>query len=83
MVTEVVDLQDKREGKNAIVVLASCGANLELATLIAETLTTLVIRGWTGFGGVPGQRLAALEVPDREPDVRIVLPTREALPAFR
>ena len=44
---------------------------------IAETLSTLVIRGDGGFGGQPGQRAAAPEFPDREPDARIALPTRE------
>ena len=36
-----------------------------------------MIRGDGGFGGQPGQRAAAPEFPDREPDARIALPTRD------
>jgi acyl dehydratase len=80
VVSEVVDIQDKGEGKNAIVVLRGRGTDPDSQTLVAETLTTLVIRGAGGFGGEPGQRPAAPEFPDREPDARIPLPTREDLP---
>ena len=77
VVTEVADIQDKGEGKNAILVLRGRGTDPDSGTLIAETLTTLVIRGEGGFGGVPGQRPVAPEFPDREPDARVALPTRE------
>ncbi|GBE65805.1 3-hydroxyacyl-thioester dehydratase HtdY [Mycobacterium sp. MFM001] len=80
VVTEVADIQDKGEGKNAIVVLRGRGTDPDSGTLVAETLTTLVIRGEGGFGGEPGQRPAAPEIPDREPDARIPLPTREDQP---
>jgi acyl dehydratase len=80
VVSEVADIQDKGEGKNAIVVLRGRGTDPDTQTLVAETLTTLVIRGAGGFGGEPGQRPAAPEFPDREPDARIPLPTREDLP---
>ena len=33
--------------------------------------------GEGGFGGQPGQRPVAPEIPEREPDARIALPTRE------
>jgi acyl dehydratase len=77
VVTEVTDIQDKGEGKNAVVMLRGRGTEPESGKLIAETLTTLVIRGEGGFGGQPGQRPVAPEIPDREPDARIPLPTRE------
>jgi acyl dehydratase len=77
VVTEVADLQDKGEGKNAIVVLRGRGTDPDSGTLIAETLTTLVIRQAGGFGGVPGERPAAPEFLDRKPDARVDLPTRE------
>jgi acyl dehydratase len=77
VVSEVADIQDKGEGKNAILMLRGRGTDPDSGTLIAETLTTLVIRQAGGFGGVPGERPAAPEVPDREPDARVALPTRE------
>ena len=66
VVAEVADIQDKGEGKNAIIILRARGTD-----------PALVIRGDGGFGGQPGQRAAAPEFPDREPDARIALPTRE------
>jgi acyl dehydratase len=80
VVSEVADIQDKGEGKNAIVVLRARGSDPDSGAVIAETLTTYVIRGAGGFGGAPGQRPAAPEIPDREPDARIALPTREDQP---
>ncbi|CQD19392.1 MaoC/PaaZ C-terminal domain-containing protein [Mycobacterium europaeum] len=77
VVSEVADIQDKGEGKNAIIVLRGRGTDPKSGELIAETLTTLVIRQAGGFGGSPGQRPIAPEFPDREPDARIALPTRE------
>ena len=77
VVTEVADIQDKGEGKNAVVMLRGRGTDPDSGKLIAETSTTFVVRGEGGFGGVPGQRPAAPEFPDREPDARVPLPTRE------
>jgi len=77
VVAEVADIQDKGEGKNAIIVLRARGSDPASGDLVAETLTTLVIRGEGGFGGQPGQRPPAPEFPDGEPDARIALPTRE------
>jgi acyl dehydratase len=80
VVSEVADIQDKGEGKNAVIMLRGRGTDPDSGELVAETLTTLVIRGEGGFGGEPGQRPAAPEIPDREPDARIPLPTREDQP---
>ena len=77
VVAEVADIQDKGEGKNAIIMLRARGTDPATGAQVAETLTTLVIRGDGGFGGQPGQRAAAPEFPDREPDARIPLSTRE------
>ena len=77
VVAEVADIQDKGPGKNAILILRARGTDPATGAQVAETLTTLVIRGDGGFGGQPGQRAAAPEFPDREPDARIALPTRD------
>ncbi len=73
----MADIQDKGEGKNAIVMLKATGSDPDTQSPVAETLTTLVIRGEGGFGGQPGQRPAAPEIPDRAPDATVTLPTRE------
>jgi len=75
--SEVADIQDKGEGKNAIIMMRGRGTDPATGELIAETLSTAVIRGAGGFGGQPGQRPAAPQFPDREPDARIAMPTRE------
>jgi len=77
VVSEVVDIQDKGEGKNAVVVLKGTGTDPQTSEVVVETVMTLVIRGEGGFGGQPGQRSAAPQIPDREPDTRAALPTRE------
>src|SRR6478736_5388098 len=68
VVTEVADIQDKGEGKNAIIMLRARGTDPDTSQVVVETLTTLVIRGAGGFGGQPGVRQASPAVPDREPD---------------
>jgi acyl dehydratase len=77
VVAEVADIQDKGEGKNAVVILRGRGTDPKTSAVVVETLTTLVIRGAGGFGGEPGQRAKGPELPEREPDARIALPTRE------
>jgi acyl dehydratase len=77
VVAEVADIQDKGEGRNGIIMLRARGSDPATGAQVAETLTTLVIRGAGGFGGQPGRRPAAPEFPDREPDTRIALPTRD------
>jgi acyl dehydratase len=77
VVAEVADIQDKGEGKNAIVMLKATGTDPDTSQVIAETLTTAVIRGEGGFGGQPGQRPTVPQIPDHEPDARVSLPTRE------
>ena len=77
VVCEVADIQDKGEGKNAILMLKATGTDPDSGQAVAESLITLVIRGEGGFGGQPGQRPAAPEIPDRDPDAQVALPTRE------
>lgn len=76
VVSEVADIQDKGEGKNAVVMLKGVGADPDSGEVLVETLTTVVIRGEGGFGGQPGQRPPAPEFPDRAPDAQVALPTR-------
>lgn len=76
VVSEVLDIQDKGEGKNAIVVLKGTGTDPGTGEVVAETVTTIVMRGEGGFGGGPGRRPVTPEVPDRAPDATTSLPTR-------
>src|SRR6202011_6264606 len=64
VVTEVADIQDKGEGKNAVVMLHGRGSDPDSGKLIAETTTTFVVRGAGGFGGERGEKPAAPEIPD-------------------
>ena len=53
VVSEVADIQDKGEGKNAVMMLRGRGTDPDTGELVAETLTTLVIRGEGGSGECP------------------------------
>jgi acyl dehydratase len=77
VVCEVVDIQDKGPGKHAVVMLKGVGADPETSQIIAETLTTVVIRGEGGFGGYPGHPRPSPKIPDRQPDWQIALPTQD------
>lgn len=77
VVCEVADIQDKGPGKHAVVMLKGVGADPDTSKVVAETLTTVVIRGGGGFGGFPGHRPVSPKIPDRQPDWRIALPTRD------
>ncbi len=78
--SEVVDIQDKGEGKNAILVFKGTGVDPDTGRVVAETVSTAVIRGEGGFGGQPGERPAAPEIPDRGADAVVSLPTTEDQP---
>jgi acyl dehydratase len=80
VVSEVLDIQDKGEGKNAIVVLGARGSDPATSEVVVETVETFVIRDAGGFGGAQGERAAAPEVPDRVPDSRTAMLTREDQP---
>ncbi|AKK25480.1 MaoC/PaaZ C-terminal domain-containing protein [Mycobacterium sp. EPa45] len=77
VVSEVADLQDKGPSKNAIVVFRSTGVDPDTGQLVAESEMTAVIRGAGGFGGPAGGRPQAPQPPDRAPDWRVGLSTRE------
>ena len=78
--SEVVDIQDKGEGKNAILVFKGVGTDPDTGDVVAETVSTAVIRGEGGFGGQPGERPVAPQFPDREPDAKVALATTEDQP---
>ncbi|MBI3214052.1 MAG: MaoC family dehydratase N-terminal domain-containing protein [Mycobacterium sp.] len=78
--SDVLDVQDKGEGKNAIIVVRARGTDPATDQLVVETQSTFVIRGAGGFGGTQGERPVAPQIPDREPDSRTVMPTREDQP---
>ena len=78
--SEVVDIQDKGEGKNAILVFKGVGTDPDTGEVVAESVSTAVIRGEGGFGGQPGERPVAPVFPDREADAKVALPTTEDQP---
>jgi acyl dehydratase len=78
--SEVVDIQDKGEGKNAILVFKGVGTDPDTGEVVAESVSTAVIRGEGGFGGQPGERPAAPVFPDRAADATVALPTTEDQP---
>ena len=70
-VTSVVsDIQDKGEGRNAVITVTGRGVDPASGELVVETSAGLVIRGAGGFGGQPGESAAKVEYPDRVPDLR-------------
>lgn len=78
MVTsDVVDLQDKGAGKNAVVKIRCRGVEPVSGELVTETLTTLVLRDAGGFGGSPGIPEPKVDIPEGKPDTRITLSTSE------
>jgi acyl dehydratase len=78
--SEVVDIQDKGEGKNAILVFKGIGTDPDTGEVVAESVSTAVIRGEGGFGGQPGERPVAPVFPDRDADAKVALPTTEDQP---
>ncbi|MCG2621249.1 hypothetical protein LVY72_04895 [Arthrobacter sp. I2-34] len=73
---EITDLQDKGEGKNAVLTITASASDPVDGALVAESTTTLVFRGAGGFGGEPGTSALRVEIPEREPDVEIEYGTR-------
>lgn len=73
----VSEIQDKGEGKNAIITFKGQGVDPESGELAVETTSTLVIRKSGGFGGQPGASPDPVEFPDREPDAEVSQQTSE------
>ena len=67
--SEVTAIFDKGPGKHAIVEITTRGVDCDTAELVAEALSTVLIRGAGGFGGQADTAPSPPAVPDREPDV--------------
>lgn len=74
---EITEIQDKGQGKNAVLTIVASATDPQDGTLMAESTTTLVFRGAGGFGGQPGQSVPRVEIPDRDPDIEIAYTSRE------
>jgi len=73
--SRVTDLADKGPGKSALI-RSIKDLRTPSGTLMAETVSTWIVRGGGGFGGereLPGDALP--EIPDRDPDFAVDLPT--------
>jgi acyl dehydratase len=75
--SEIADIQDKGEGKNAIIRVTATGVDPATGETVVETGSTIVVRGGGGFGGEPGASRVPVEYPDREPDLRRAEATRD------
>lgn len=74
---EITEIQDKGEGKNAVLTIVASATDAHDGALLAESTTTLVFRGAGGFGGAPGQSAPRVEIPERDPDIEIAYTSRE------
>jgi acyl dehydratase len=73
--SEIATIQDKGQGKNAIITVLCRGYDTD-GLLVVESSPTFVVRGAGGFGGEPGPRAERPHVPDREPDIEVRYVTR-------
>lgn len=76
LTSEVADIQDKGEGRHAVITLTSTGSDPDSGEALVQTEFTVVIRGAGGFGGPTGKPAPKVRYPDTEPDMKIAYPTR-------
>lgn len=77
LVTDTVtDIQDKGEGKHAIIEVTSEAVDKATGEKLFDTVFTAVIRGAGGFGGQRGEAKPKKTPPDRAPDKEITYQTR-------
>ena len=74
--SNITDVQDKGDGKNAIIITGARGTDPDSGELVVETSSTLVIRGAGGFGGRPGSSAPSAEIQERPADIEITYTTR-------
>ncbi|MGF2949912.1 MaoC/PaaZ C-terminal domain-containing protein [Microbacterium alcoholitolerans] len=67
----VVSIVDKGPGGNAVVELSARAVDATTGELMAETRSTVVLRGGGGFGGESGARAHPPEIPERTADAEI------------
>lgn len=72
----VVSLIDKGPGGNAVIELAARAVETDTGELLAETRSTVILRGGGGFGGGLGERGARLDIPDRAAEIEVEDETR-------
>jgi acyl dehydratase len=77
MVTDqLTSIQDKGEGKHAILETTATSVDAKSGEKLMETVTTIVLRGQGGFGGDRGEAKAKPTPPDRAPDHEVTYQTR-------
>ncbi len=73
----VASVIDKGPGGNAVVELAARAVEVDTGALLAETRSTVILRGGGGFGGTAGARRVRTEIPVRPADLEGESETRE------
>jgi acyl dehydratase len=76
VVTEIADLQDKGDGRHAVVELRTTGADPSSGEVVVESTSTIVLRGAGGFGGQRGTPARPVRMPGTPPDAVVAYPTR-------
>ncbi|MFJ4192526.1 MaoC/PaaZ C-terminal domain-containing protein [Pseudomonas sp. NPDC089534] len=74
--TRIVGVVDKGPGQGALLYTQKEVRDAGDGRLLASTLSTTFLRGGGGFGGDGTPRFGSHQVPDREPDFLVDLPTR-------
>ncbi len=84
VVERVVAIDDKGEGKNAVVTTAATIIDCETNRLLAEVVMTVVIRGAGGFGGTSRPSDPQVQIPSNAPDyIRHFSTTRDQALLYR
>lgn len=73
--TRVVDVIDKGKGRGALILQERVVTNLDTGDTICTLTSTTFARGNGGFGGPAKQAPAPHELPERDPDGSVELPT--------
>jgi acyl dehydratase len=74
---QLTSIQDKGEGKHAILETTATSVDAKTGEKLMETVTTIVLRGQGGFGGERGEAKAKPTPPDRAPDHEVTYQVRD------